>query len=79
MPVSGQTDTAQGHNQNNKTVSKKKKAMTTSKQKEGGKKGKNIFTVRVFYSNQKIVKLLIVCANQYFIGPNKSSLPYIGS
>lgn len=51
MPVSGQTDTVQGHNQNNKTVSKKKKTLTTSKQKEGGKKGKSIFTVRVFYSN----------------------------
>ncbi|XP_031978800.1 myomesin-1 isoform X3 [Corvus moneduloides] len=38
MPVSGQTDTVQGHNQNNKTVSKKKKAMTASKQKEGEKK-----------------------------------------
>ncbi|XP_062357066.1 myomesin-1 [Cinclus cinclus] len=38
MPVSGQTDTVQGHNQNNKTVPKKKKAVTTSKQKEGGKK-----------------------------------------
>lgn len=58
MPVSGQTDTVQGHNQNNKTVSKKKKAMPGSKQKEGGKKGKSAFTVEVFCSNEKIVKLL---------------------
>lgn len=58
MPVSGQTDTVQGHNQNNKTISKKKKAMTASKQKEEGKKGKSAFTVRVFYCNEKTVKLL---------------------
>lgn len=58
MPVSGQTDTVQGHNQNNKIVSKKKKGMTASKQKEGGKKGKSAFTVRLFYPNEKIVKLL---------------------
>lgn len=53
MPVSEQTDTVQGHKQNNKTVSKKKKAMTASKQKEEGKKGKSAFTVRVFFSNEK--------------------------
>lgn len=57
MPVSGQTDTVQGHNQNNKTVPKKKKT-TASKQKEGGKKGKSAFPVIVFCSNEKIVKLL---------------------
>lgn len=57
MPVSGQIDTVQGHNQNNKTVSKKKKAMSASKQKEGGKKGKSAFTPGDFYSNEKIVKL----------------------
>ncbi|XP_071593355.1 myomesin-1 isoform X5 [Heliangelus exortis] len=38
MPVSGQTDTVQGHDEKNMTVSKKKRNMTASKQKEGEKK-----------------------------------------
>uniref|UniRef100_A0A672U9X0 Myomesin-1 n=1 Tax=Strigops habroptila TaxID=2489341 RepID=A0A672U9X0_STRHB len=38
ISVSGQTDTVQGHDQNNVTVSKKKKMTTASKRKEGEKK-----------------------------------------
>uniref|UniRef100_A0A8C8BMT2 Myomesin-1 n=1 Tax=Otus sunia TaxID=257818 RepID=A0A8C8BMT2_9STRI len=38
ISVSGQTDTVQGHDQNNLTVSKKKKTMTASKRKEVEKK-----------------------------------------
>ena len=56
ISVSGQTDTVQGHDQNNVTVSKKKKKMTVSKRKEEEKKGKSTFTFVVFCSNEKIVK-----------------------
>lgn len=55
ISVSGQTDTVQGQDQNNLTVSKKKKT-TASKWKEGEKKGKSSFTFVVFYSSEKIVK-----------------------